>query len=439
MNTHDILDQREADHAIKNYTRVPNMLVDGYQDLHPQDKWLFVCLVRLCGKEGTRYLSLRFIAKKTGFSPSVLSDNKKNGKPGMIGRLHNSGLIHAEIKRRLDGDGEEEKQAQYHITITNTWALNYEYYNPSNCSKTEQSDNESVLIQNATVLKQNAIGKKCSDSERNCSKTERECSDSGTILRLHSKTTDKITKDSKITSKEIDTTANASVATSSSSNSLLAKKEEKENPTPEPTTEQGATPPTKKETAPRRSVGSRKPAKEKEAVTLSPEAQKVYEEWCKMPWFKVKPELTETLAAHCEVAKHYKPTAEIMLKVKNYATSSQNDKNGFYKGKGWNFKFMLNELPQWLAMNDPAINQKTGTQSSTSTQQATQEDENKLVPWIRQSNYNGNALQDSEQFEFMPIREAKQYGWYKGILPGEVITKLSIQLRKRAAQQQQTA
>ena len=211
MNTHDILDQREADHAIRNYTRVPNMLVDGYQDLHPQDKWLFVCLVRLCGKEGTRYLSLRFIAKKTGFSPSVLSDNKKNGKLGMIGRLHNSGLIHAEIKRRLDSDGEEEKQAQYHITITNTWALNYEYYNPGNCSISEQSNNESVLNQNATVLNQNALDEKCSESERNCSKSERECSDSSTIVRLQSNTTDKITEESKITCKSNVESASADI------------------------------------------------------------------------------------------------------------------------------------------------------------------------------------------------------------------------------------
>jgi hypothetical protein len=182
---------------------------------------------------------------------------------------------------------------------------------------------------------------------------------SNSIEDKHNKTNieDKHNKDVKVA------TAHASVTTSSTSISLSEKKEEKEIATSEPTTEQGVTPPKAKETAARRSVASRKPAKVEKTITLSPEAQEVYEEWCKMPWFKVKPELTETLAAHCEVAKHYKPTAEIMLKVKNDATSAKNDKKGFYKGKGWNFKFMLNELPQWLATNDPAINQG-GSQSA---------------------------------------------------------------------------
>lgn len=186
-STDKALDQKEAEHAIRNYTRVPNMLVDGYSELHPQDKWLFVCLDRLCGKEKNRYLSLRYISKKTGFSPSVLSDDKKNGKIGMIMRLHNAGLIHAEIKRRKNSDGELEKNAQYHITITDTWALNYAFYNdPVTCSDSEQvseEDSKPVLNQNEPVLFQNGI-------DETCSEIERTCSDSGTIVRLHNKTTD---------------------------------------------------------------------------------------------------------------------------------------------------------------------------------------------------------------------------------------------------------
>lgn len=109
---------------------------------------------------------------------------------------------------------------------------------------------------------------------------------------------------------------------------------------------------------------SRRTTPEKKTITLSPEAQEVYEEWCKMPWFKTKPELTETLASHLETAKAYKPTADIMLKVKNDATSAKNDRKGFYKGKGWNFKFFLNELPQWLAMHDTSNAQGKAQQST---------------------------------------------------------------------------
>lgn len=147
-STNDALDQREADHAINNYTRVPNMLVDGYPELHPQDKWLFVCLMRLCGKEGTRHLSLRYIAERTGFTPSVLSDNK--GKPGMLKRLHNAGLIHAEIKRKKKADGTNEKNAQYHITIADTWKLNYDFFHPETCSESEQDAQKPVRNQNKT-------------------------------------------------------------------------------------------------------------------------------------------------------------------------------------------------------------------------------------------------------------------------------------------------
>ncbi len=210
--TNDVLDQKEAAHAINNYTRVANMLVDGYTELHPQDKWLFVCLDRLCGKEKNRYLSLRYISKRTGFSPSVLSDNKKDGKPGMIKRLHDAGLIHAEIKRRITNDGDEEKNAQYHITITDTWALNYAFYNGATRSESEQATEEEskpVLIPNKPVLKQNGKVKTCSDSEQTCS-------DSGTIVRLQ----DKITDSSKITEQENDSpNASPSATLSSSSDS----------------------------------------------------------------------------------------------------------------------------------------------------------------------------------------------------------------------------
>jgi hypothetical protein len=209
------LDKREADHAIKNYTRIPNMLVDGYTNLHPQDKWLFVCLVHLCGKEHTRYLALRYISKRTGFSASVLSDNKKTGKPGMIRRLHSAGLIHAEIKRRKNREGEEFGNEVYHITITDTWALNYDFYNGAKTrSEIEQDLEEPVLNSNKPVLNQDK-------KSTSCSEIEQACSDSGTNIRLHSKTTNnnKITdnkRENATTQKPTTSTPNEKLSPSSS-------------------------------------------------------------------------------------------------------------------------------------------------------------------------------------------------------------------------------
>ncbi len=118
---------------VKNYTRVPNMLIFGYLDnVSPQEKWLYVCFKHMCGKKGTRHLSLRYISEQTGISTGALSKSKHSD--GMIRHLHDAGLIHAEIKRH-EGKG----NPQYHITITDIWALNQTFFAKS-CPKSEQDD-----------------------------------------------------------------------------------------------------------------------------------------------------------------------------------------------------------------------------------------------------------------------------------------------------------
>jgi hypothetical protein len=189
-STNNTLDQREADHAINNYTRVPNMLVDGYPELHPQDKWLFVCLVRLCGKEGTRYLSLRYIADRTGFSRGPLGGSKD--KPGMIQRLHNAGLIHAEIKRRKSSEGNEKNNAQYHITIADTWKLNYDFFHPEACPDSGRDISEPVLKQDKTRPKTGQ------DRPKTVLKQDATCPDSEPTVRLQNK----ITESNKITERK---------------------------------------------------------------------------------------------------------------------------------------------------------------------------------------------------------------------------------------------
>src|SRR6266700_4164404 len=80
VSSEEDVPRQEVECSIRNYTRTANMLVDGYSELLPQEKWLYVCLVRLCGKEGSRFLSLRYIAERTGFSLGALSGSKKGGR-----------------------------------------------------------------------------------------------------------------------------------------------------------------------------------------------------------------------------------------------------------------------------------------------------------------------------------------------------------------------
>src|SRR5581483_9147556 len=141
MNIEKQLDKQDAT-EIKNYTRIPNMLIFGYHDtLSPQEKWLLVCLKHLCGKRGTRHLSLRYISEQTGISTGALSaskDKKGNINEGMIKHLHNAGLIHAEIKKH-QGKG----NPQYHITITDVWELNQAFFDKT-CSDFGQDEEETV-------------------------------------------------------------------------------------------------------------------------------------------------------------------------------------------------------------------------------------------------------------------------------------------------------
>lgn len=120
---------------VKNFTRTPNMLIFGYQDISPQEKWLYVCLKHMCGKKGTRHLSLRYISEQTGISTGALSKSKHS--EGMIRHLHDAGLIHAEIKRP-GGKG----NSQYHITITDVWALNQAFFSKTRSDFGQDGDEE---------------------------------------------------------------------------------------------------------------------------------------------------------------------------------------------------------------------------------------------------------------------------------------------------------
>lgn len=167
---------------IKNYTRVPNMLIFGYRNISPQEKWLYTCLKHMCGKKGTHHLSLRYISEQTGISVGALSTSK-NAKgvvnQGMIRHLHDAGLIHCEIKKH-EGKG----NPQYHITITDVWALNQDFFadRPKIGQDKSEEDNLSEILTGSSEIR--------TENSKTCPNSEQACPNSVTNIRLHSKTTD---------------------------------------------------------------------------------------------------------------------------------------------------------------------------------------------------------------------------------------------------------
>jgi hypothetical protein len=174
---------------VKNYTRVPNMLIFGYHDqLSPQEKWLYVCLKHMCGKKGTRHLSLRYISEQTGISTGALSSSR-NAKGvvnlGMMRHLHDTGIIHCEIKKH-EGKG----NPQYHVTITDVWALNQDFFiTRSDFGQAEgENNNPSERLTGSSEFR--------TDTPETRSDFGQTCPNFGTNIRLDNKTTDssKITK-----------------------------------------------------------------------------------------------------------------------------------------------------------------------------------------------------------------------------------------------------
>lgn len=107
-------------------------------------------------------------------------------------------------------------------------------------------------------------------------------------------------------------------------------------------------------------------------LNLSPEARRVHEEWSKMPWFPsngMGVTVNKTLAKQYEIASAYEPTAEMMLKVKEWATSPEVDKKRYYANGAWYFKAFLNELPGWLS-SLPKQASNSNQQDSVSTNAA---------------------------------------------------------------------
>lgn len=149
-----------ADH----FTRIPNIVFVSYKHLTKEEKFLYARLRCLYWDTTPHDLSLRELADLTGYSASALSK--------MLPRLHNVGLIHAEIKKKQNKNGKEIGNPLYHVSINDIWEVNKRYFA---CSPDEQVDPSDVLLVHETI-------QTCSPNEQACSPNEQACSRNDTSL-----------------------------------------------------------------------------------------------------------------------------------------------------------------------------------------------------------------------------------------------------------------
>lgn len=187
------------------YAQVPRIVRTKYKQLSHAEKWLYTCLKDLCGDKGQCFRSLRSLSQETDISTGSLSK--------MVPHLHESGLIHAEKKKRTESGKEI-----WHITITDIWKANAAY-----CSNSEQSKHEKENVQKMNVQNLND----------DCSKNEPGCSNF-VDRRIQGKNTNSEEERERKTSQEKPRT---SEQPASSSHTLESTSSHSQNDTQEPPSE----------------------------------------------------------------------------------------------------------------------------------------------------------------------------------------------------------
>ncbi len=169
------------------------------------------------------------------------------------------------------------------------------------------------------------------------------------------------------------------------------------------------------------------PSKEKKpTITLTPEQQAVFDQWAKMPWFKGgPPALQSNDPEHLTKLAAYNPTRETMLKVKNWATSSEVDTNGFFKGKAWTLYWLAKEYPKWLTTiqdepEEPGANMYKKPEPET--------DKTKIVIWTKTPDYKGFCLENWWRYEYMTLEEAEKYNYRPNFFAPTVLRQMKQKL-----------
>lgn len=106
--------------------------------------------------------------------------------------------------------------------------------------------------------------------------------------------------------------------------------------------------------------------------------------------------------------------------------------------------FQIHNIPtflsKWQGVYEASNNAKNGPakngQPASKTQQ---EDESALVAWTRTGDWQGDPVQNWEQFEIMTIKDAKQFGWKSEIFPLVTRNRILSKLRQQPVQNSATA
>ncbi len=137
-------EKRDNENYAKNFTRVCNIVLDSYNHLTHEEKFLYIKLRCVYWDARPRFATLREISHLTGYAISALSR--------ILPRLDKCGLVHAEIKQEYNPDGSKKGKPKYYITLPDIWELNRKYYE---CSPEERFDPSVVLLENENVLLKN--------------------------------------------------------------------------------------------------------------------------------------------------------------------------------------------------------------------------------------------------------------------------------------------
>jgi hypothetical protein len=113
-------EKQDNENYSKNFTRVPNILFVSYKYLSKEEKFLYCTLRQVYWDMKPRFVSTRELSDLTGYSRGALAN--------MLPRLHDCGLVHAEIRREKGKDGKDKGNAKYHITIPDIWELNRQFF-----------------------------------------------------------------------------------------------------------------------------------------------------------------------------------------------------------------------------------------------------------------------------------------------------------------------
>lgn len=120
-------EKRDNEQYSKNFTRTPNILFVAFPDLSKEEKFLYIELRMVYWDMKPRFVTLRELGGLVHYSTGSLSK--------MLPRLHDAGLIHAEVRREKARNGREKGNSKYHISIVDIWEVNRLFFS---CSPDEQ-------------------------------------------------------------------------------------------------------------------------------------------------------------------------------------------------------------------------------------------------------------------------------------------------------------